>query len=201
MKKILVTYATMSGSTAEVALEVAREIGEGGTQVEFLPLDKVGDLSDYNAVVIGAPMVMGWHRSALKFLAKNREALRRIPLAVFATGMSLTSAGEKEVSGVPVFVDETLAKPAKNAGRPSLKERHTDINHYATPIIKAAGPAHPVSVAFLGGRLEYTRLKLPARLFVMLIVQASPGDRRNWDTIRSWAGSLPQLFNSRAAGN
>jgi hypothetical protein len=38
-------------------------------------------------------------------------------------------------------------------------------------------------------------------LFVMLVVQASPSDRRNWDAIRSWAGSLPQLFNSRAAGN
>jgi menaquinone-dependent protoporphyrinogen IX oxidase len=115
--------------------------------------------------------------------------------------MSLTSAGETEVSGVPVFVDETLAKPAKNAGRPSLKERHTDINHYAAPIIKAAGPARPLSVAFFGGRLEYTRLKLLARLFVMLVIQASPGDRRNWDAIRSWAGSLPQLFASRVAGN
>jgi menaquinone-dependent protoporphyrinogen oxidase len=201
MKKVLVTYATMSGSTAEVAQEVAREIGESGTQVEILPLEKVGDLSAYNAVVIGAPMVMGWHRSARKFLAKNRAAFRQIPLAAFATGMSLTSAGETEVSGVPVFVDETLAKPVENAGRPSLKERFTDINHYAAPIIKAAGPALPVSVAFFGGRLEYTRLKLPAMLFVMLVVQASPGDRRNWDAIRSWAGSLPQLFNSRGAGN
>ena len=201
MKKILVTYATMSGSTAEVAQEVARQIGEGGMQVEILPLEKVGDLSAYKAVVIGAPMVMGWHRLARKFLAKNRAAFRQIPLAAFATGMSLTSAGETEISGVPVFVDETLAKPPENAGRLSLKERFTDINHYAAPIIKAAGPARPVSVAFFGGRLEYTRLKLPAMLFVMLVIQASPGDRRNWDAIRSWAGSLPQLFNSRLAGN
>jgi menaquinone-dependent protoporphyrinogen oxidase len=200
-EKILVTYATMSGSTTEVAREVAREIGEGGTQLEILPLEKVGDLSAYNAVVIGAPMVMGWHRSALKFLVKNRAALRQIPLAVFATGMSLTSAGETDVSGVPVFVDEALAKPVKKPGRPGLKEHYTDINHYAAPIIKAAGPAHPVSVAFFGGRLDYRRLKLPAMLFVMLIVQAGPGDRRNWDAIRSWAASLPQLLNLRGAGN
>ena len=91
-------------------------------QVDILPLEKVGDLSAYNAVVIGAPMVMGWHRSARKFLAKNRQALRQIPLAVFATGMSLTSAGETEVGGVPVFVDETLAKPVKNA-RPAKSQR------------------------------------------------------------------------------
>jgi menaquinone-dependent protoporphyrinogen IX oxidase len=200
-EKILVTYASMSGSTAEVAQEVAKVIGNGGTQVEILPLEKVGDPSSYKAVVIGAPMVMGWHRSACKFLAKNQAAFRQIPLAAFATGMSLTSAGETEVNGVPVFVDETLAKRVENAGRPSLKERYTDINHYAAPIIQAAGPAHPVSVAFFGGRLEYRRLKLPAMLFVMLVVQANPGDHRNWDAIRSWAGSLPQLFTSRAAGN
>jgi menaquinone-dependent protoporphyrinogen IX oxidase len=169
--------------------------------VEVLPLEKVADLNAYKAVVIGAPMVMGWHRSARKFLAKNQSAFRQIPLAAFATGMSLTSAGETEVSGVPVFIDKALAKPVENAGRPSLKERFTDINHYAAPIINAAGAAHPVSIAFFGGQLEYTRLKLPAMLFVMLVVQASPGDRRNWDAIHSWAGSLPQLFNSRSAGN
>jgi menaquinone-dependent protoporphyrinogen oxidase len=201
MKKILVTYATMSGSTAEVAEKVAREIEESGMQVEILPLEKVGDLSAYQAVVIGAPMMMGWHNAARKFLAKHRAAFRRIPLATFATGMSLTSAGETEICGAPVFIDETLAKTVEKAGRPSLKERFTNINHYAAPIIKAAGPSHPVSVAFFGGRLEYSRLKLPALLFVMLIVQAKPGDRRNWQAIRSWAGSLPTLFNSRAAGN
>ena len=201
MKKVLVTYSTISGSTAEVAQEVAREIGEGGMQAEILPLEKVGDLTAYSAVVIGAPMVMGWHRSACKFMAKNQAAFQQIPLAAFATGISLTTAGETEVSGVPVFVDEILAKPVENAGRPSLKERYTELKNYAAPIIKAAGPAHPVSLAFFGGRLDYRRLKLPAMLFVMLVIRASPGDRRNWDAIRSWAGRLPQLFNSRAAGN
>jgi len=63
-------------------------------------------------------------------------------------------------------------------------------------MLNAAGKNKPVSIAFFGGRLDYYRLKPLARLFVMLAVQAQPGDRRNWPAIRAWAGSLPQLFNS-----
>jgi menaquinone-dependent protoporphyrinogen IX oxidase len=40
MKKVLVTYATISGSPAEIA----REIGEKGMQVEIPPHEKVGDI-------------------------------------------------------------------------------------------------------------------------------------------------------------
>jgi flavodoxin len=38
MSKILVTYATMSGSTVEVALAVGEEIIEQGIDVDILPL-------------------------------------------------------------------------------------------------------------------------------------------------------------------
>jgi hypothetical protein len=39
--------------------------------------------------------------------------------------------------------------------------------------------------------LEYGRLKWWAVLFVMLIIQAPAGDRRNWEAIRAWAAGLP----------
>jgi menaquinone-dependent protoporphyrinogen oxidase len=196
MKETLVTYATMAGSTAEVALELGKELALQGCEVDILPLAKVKDLTQYGAVIIGAPMIMGWHASALRFLAKNRRALQHIPLAIFAAGMSLTATGETEVEGVPVCVDPEQAKPPLNALRPTIHERYSNIRHYAAPIIKAARPARPVSVAFFGGSLDLRRLKLPAKLFVMLVIRAQPGDRRNWPAIRSWAHSLPALFTS-----
>jgi menaquinone-dependent protoporphyrinogen IX oxidase len=194
MKKVLVAYTTMSGSTAEVAEAVGEEIAKNRSQVEILPLEEVTDLASYDAVILGAPMIMGWHRSALRFLRRHRAELERVPLAIFALAMSLTSTGETSVDRVPVFVDKNLAKPPVNLGHLSLRERYTNLTHYSSSILKVAGATHPVSLAIFGGRLDYFRLKLPAKLFVMLVVQAQPGDRRNWPEIRSWAASLPDLF-------
>jgi len=39
------------------------------------------------------------------------------------------------------------------------------------------------------------RLKFFQMLFVMLIIQAQPGDLRNWDAIRSWAQDLASQFS------
>ncbi len=201
MDRILVTYATMSGSTAEVAQVVGEEIAGEETEVDVLPLEKVTSLNGYQAVVLGAPMILGWHRSAIAFLKNQRKALDHTPLALFALGMSLTTTGEKEVNGVPVCADPILAKPPRDPHHLSFRENYASIGHYAAPMLKAAGINRPVSIAFFGGKLEIYRLPLWAKLFVVLIVQAAPGDRRNWQAIRSWAGRLPQIFNSRGAGN
>src|SRR6266542_3353634 len=108
MKTILVTYASMAGSTEEMAQSVADEIARHGLRVEVLPVNKVDDVKAYDAVVIGGPMIWGWHRAARAFLKQNRTALRHIPLAVFATAMSLTQPSIRSVGGVPIHLDEKL---------------------------------------------------------------------------------------------
>ena len=191
MKKILVAYATMAGSTADVAKTVAEEIAKSGAQVDVLPLSEVKDLAAYDGVVVGAPMIMGWHRSALGFLKRQRSALQRIPLAVFVTAMSLTQTGETSVAGLRITVDAKLPKPPEIEGKLKFKERYARLANYVRPILKATRPVTPVSLGVFGGRLEYGRLKWWAVLFAMLIIQAPAGDRRNWDAIRAWAASLP----------
>jgi menaquinone-dependent protoporphyrinogen IX oxidase len=194
MKRILVTYATMAGSTVEVAQAVAEELASADVQVDLLPLSQAANLAAYDGVVLGAPMIMGWHRAALRFLRRNRKVLQRIPLAVFATCMSLTQTGETSVGGVPVYVDEALPKPPEVAGRLSFRERYARLANYTRPILTASGPAKPASIAVFGGRLDYGRLPLWAVLFAMLIIRAPAGDRRNWTAIRSWAAGLPEAL-------
>jgi menaquinone-dependent protoporphyrinogen oxidase len=196
MNKILVTYATNSGSTLEVAKAVLEEIQKSGVQAELAPVAEVTDLSAYSAVVLGAPMIMGWHRSALNFLRKNKAALAKKSLAFFVTCMSLTESGETHVQGVPVSVDKNLPKPAKNNARLSFKERYSQLANYIRPILRAS-PHKPVSVGVFAGQLNYSRMQWWAMIFVVLILQAPAGDKRNWEAIRSWAGGLPAKFNSQ----
>jgi menaquinone-dependent protoporphyrinogen oxidase len=191
MNKVLVAYATMAGSTSEVAEAVGEEIAKQGIQVDVLPIREVAGIQGYDGVIVGGPMIMGWHREAQRFLKKHRKAFQQIPLAVFVMAVSLTKSGKMAVEGVPVSVDNNLPKPPKEVGRSSFKERYARLEKYLAPILNATRPVKPVSIGMFGGRLEYGRLKWWAVLFVMLVIQAPAGDRRNWAAIRAWAAGLP----------
>jgi menaquinone-dependent protoporphyrinogen oxidase len=191
MTRLLVTYATLSGSTAEAARFIGDELAQAGFEVDVLPLGSVSDVAPYAGVVVGGPMILGWHRRALAFLKRHRRAWRRTPVAVFVLAMSLTQTGEESVWGVPVTVDARLPKPPARPGRLSLRERHTTLSNYLRPILTAVRPARPASLGVFAGRLEYGRLPWWAVIFAMLIVQAAAGDRRDWEALRAWARALP----------
>lgn len=195
MKPILVTYATMAGSTAEVARAVAEELGRAGLAVDVRPMAEVEDVGRYAAVVAGGPMIMGWHRQARAFLRQHRDALRHVPLAVFVLAISLTETGERVVGGLPVVVDPALPRPPATPGRLSFRERYAQLGRYVGPILAAARPARPVSVGVFGGRLALGGLPWWAMLFVALVIQAPAGDRRNWAAIREWAAGLPAVLS------
>ena len=197
MTRILVAYTTNAGSTTEVAEAVATELGKDGAQVDLVRLEQVTSLEGYHAVVIGAPMILGWHRAAQKFVKTHRAVLASVPAAYFCTAMSLTQTTGSPSGAPPLFIDPWLAKAPKNPARLSYKENYAAPASYLKPILKAAPAVKPVSIAFFGGKLEMFRLKLLQALFVMVIIQAQPGDLRNWSAIQEWAASLRPLFAAR----
>ncbi len=105
--------------------------------------------------------------------------------------MSLTEIGEMSMEGITIVVDEDLPKQPINEAGLSFRERYARLDKYFAPILKASRAEKPVSIGVFGGRLEYGRLKWWAMLFVMLMILAPAGDRRNWAAIRSWAAGLP----------
>ena len=130
---ILVAYATKMQSTHEVADAVAARLRERGEDVDVRPAAEVGTLRPYGGVVLGGGLYAGrWHRDARRFLAKHREELPSLPVAVFAMG-PLTLAPD-DVRGAREQLDRALAK------EPWLE---------------------PASVAIFGGVVDPAKLHFP----------------------------------------
>ena len=197
--KYLIAYTTNAGSTEDVARAIADELSKDGSQVDVQRLEQVRDLETYQAVIVGAPMILGWHRAAVNFIGAHQQALSRVPVAYFITAMSLTRAGQEALGGVPVYVDAGLAKPPHHAGSLSLKERYTSLANYARQPLKAGPMVKPVSIGIFGGKLEMYRLKLLQALFVLLILRAQMGSLQNLSSVREWAAQLRIAFTSQSA--
>lgn len=189
MKQILIAYATKSGSTAEVAQAIGKELSQAEVQADVRPISAVHDINPYDAVIVGGPMIMGWHKEAVQFLEKHQSALSHVPVACFLTTLSLTET-QTGFDSIPVYKDPSLAKPPKNANKLSFKERYATVAAYLQPVLEKAPQVKPVSAAFFAGKLDCSKLDLLSRLFAQVIIGTQPGDYRNWDAVRAWVARL-----------
>jgi menaquinone-dependent protoporphyrinogen oxidase len=162
---ILVTYATSSGSTQEVADAVAATLRECGLVVDLQPVGHVRALEDYRAVVLGAPLYMfHWHRDALCFLSRHQRALTERPVAIFSLG--------------PFHNDEKDFREAR-------KQLDQEMANF--PWLK------PVACEIFGGAFDPAKLRFPMNLLpAMRNMPAS--DARDWNAIRAWSANIPSLI-------
>jgi menaquinone-dependent protoporphyrinogen oxidase len=189
-KKILVAYTTNAGSTTEVAEAIAKTLGQGGAQMDVRRIKEVADVRPYDAVIVGGPMMMGWHKEAVNFLGKHQQVLSRMPVACFLTALRLTKTSETSLDKVSVYLDPALAKAPKDENKLSFMEKYDTVASYLGPVLRKAPLVKPVSVGFFAGKLDYSKLNIFHRLFVKLFIRAEAGDFRNWEAIRQWAASL-----------
>ncbi len=89
---ILLAYASLYGSTQEVAHAIAAELRAAGLAVEQTPMHDVESLEPYAAVVLGAAIYNArWNADARRFLSRHADALAKMPVAIFALGPLTTS--------------------------------------------------------------------------------------------------------------
>jgi menaquinone-dependent protoporphyrinogen IX oxidase len=194
--RALLVYATKHGSTREVADALAEELRAAFSEVDVREARSAPSPAGYDAVVVGGPMIMGWHKDARKYLRRHKSQLGVVPFALFVTAASLTEDGVDAVQGMPIAKDPWLVKKPRNADRLSRKERYALPRHYVGDILKDCAPAQPRSAAVFAGSLDLTTMNVFEKLFVLLIVGATPGDGRHWDFVREWAAGLSSALRA-----
>ena len=169
--KILITYASRSGSTAEIAEAIGRTLSQGGTQVEVLPMQDVKDLSVYGAVVAGSAMRSSkWLPEAIQFITTHRAVLSQKPFATFTVCITLAmSNSEQYRQAVAAWIQPVRAQ------------------------------VRPVSEGLFAGMLDFNKLSLnldTIKLSAVVALGIFPrDDRRDWKAIHDWAEELhPLLF-------
>jgi menaquinone-dependent protoporphyrinogen oxidase len=173
--KILVTYASRTGTTAGVAEAIGKTLAEGGAQVDVRPMQEVTDLTSYQAVVAGSAIQGGkWLPEAMQFIQTHRAALAQKPFAAFLVCM-------------------TLAMPNAAKYRAGVAE-------WLGPV---RALVRPVSEGLLAGALDLSKVpswkdRLMFRVSVLFGVWKE-GDHRDWAAIRAWAAELrPRLERAMA---
>jgi menaquinone-dependent protoporphyrinogen oxidase len=167
--RILVTYASRSGSTAGVAQAIGKSLAETGALVDVLPVQKVKDLAPYCAVVAGSAIQGGqWLPEAMQFVQAHRADLASKPFAAFLVCMTLSM---------------------------QKGDYRQQVAAWLSPVRLLAAP---VSEGLFAGTLDIQKIpsfadRLKFRLSVKLGVW-SEGDHRDWNAIRLWAESLRPLL-------
>ncbi len=168
-KRILVTYASRTGSTIGVAQAIAAVLTEAGMQVDVTPMPEVKDIKVYDAVVAGSPIQEGaWLPEAMEFVKKHQTALNRKPFAAFLTCMTLAIGNGKYRDHVSSWLEPV---------RSLVKTRSEGLFTGTLDIGK---------IPSLGERIKF-------RISVLLGVWGE-GDQRDWDAIRAWAITLPEIL-------
>lgn len=158
-KKILITYASKAGSTAETAARMGEMLAKQNAQVDVLPVEKAGDLSAYQAVMLGSAIRMGQLLpEVVKFVEANQAALQQKSFNVF-------------------FLCMTLEK--------STPENRQTVSAYLEPLRALVKPA---SEGMFAGVMDPKKLSLLERM-MMKAMKTPVGDFRNWEQINAWARS------------
>ena len=162
-RNILVTYASKYGGTKEIAERIGDVLREAGLHVDVLPVDRVQDLSQYQAVILGSAIYIGkWQKEAIKFLQTHANMLANRPVWLFSSGP--TGYGD------PIELVEGLRFPA-----------------VLQPVVDRILPR---DIAVFHGYINPEKLSFIEKWTIKSLVKKPFGDFRDWNLIVSWATEI-----------
>lgn len=176
-KRVLVAYASMYGTTGDIAQGICDEFCKMGWQADLQLISSVEDVSIYDAVVVGSAIRSSeWMPDAVEFLRQHEGQLSEKPIAYFLSCMRLADPN----------ATDTVAQQVESWIKP-LEEDF--------PLLK------PMSKGSFKGALHFNKIPPIQRLFYPIISGNSvEGDFRDFQRISQWASEVEGLFSKKLWG-
>lgn len=177
--RILIAYASKSGSTVEVAKSIGDTLCNKGFNVETKWIKAVNDINKYDAVIIGSPIIYeNWMPEVRTFVKDNKDILKTIPVSYFITCLTLSR-------------NENEAKQKSN--------------EYSDKLCELVPEVKPISVGRFGGVLDYSKIPFIDRVLLKIVMmknKVKEGDYRDWNKIRLWAENIEfKMINNKNSKN
>ncbi|HEX2981175.1 MAG TPA: flavodoxin domain-containing protein [Anaerolineaceae bacterium] len=161
-ERILVGYATRTGSTIGVATAIGETLAGRGFAVDVKPLKEAPDLDGYQKVILGSAINGAeWLPEAVEYATNHQQVFRQMPAAIFCVHILNLGDDETSVSRRLAYLD---------AIRPLLPEAEEKY--------------------FAGIGMEPDDPSLLSRWVYQTFSGGGEGDCRDWDDIRSWAQQI-----------
>lgn len=160
--RVLVGYATRTGSTVGVAEAIGKTLAARGFEVDVKPLREQPSVEDYDAVVLGSAVNgAAWLPEALAFVKSHATALKAMPVAAFCVHSMNGGTDEKQTKKRLGYLD--------------------DVRTLVTPTDEGF---------FLGKGPDPEDTSLIARWAFRAFGGSGEGDMRDWAKIDEWADQV-----------
>jgi menaquinone-dependent protoporphyrinogen oxidase len=161
-KKILVTYASKHGATAEIAERIDAILQEKGFPTKLVSLEEPVDPGPFDVVIIGSAIYIGqWRKKVVKFLKAYEQPLSEKKCWIFSTGPTGTGDPDELLKGWE-YPD-------------GLKDTITTIS--------------PAGMTIFHGVIDEDKLNALEKMTIKL-VKAPTGDFRDWGAVQEWAEEI-----------
>ncbi|HMA65963.1 MAG: flavodoxin domain-containing protein [Fibrobacterota bacterium] len=160
-KKVLILFASRSGSTADTATIIANELQlkQKDITIDVLPVKKPNNIASYDLIILGSAIWMGKPLpEMLSFIKSYLPILKTKKIICFALCMNLRTETDKTIQESAAFL---------------------------APFSVCA----PIETKIFAGSVDYSKLGFFARLIVKM-VKSPQGDFRKIDIIKTWAAGI-----------
>lgn len=156
--RVLVAYATRTGSTVGVASAIGQALAERGFAVDIKPMKGAPRTGGYQKIILGSAINgANWLPEAIEYVQNNQEPLSQTPVALFSVHIMNLGDDETSTRNRKSYLDEV---------RPYVK---TDYEEF-----------------FAGIGMDQDLSKLTGWIYQIFSI-GGVGDCRDWEKIRGWA--------------